>query len=368
MKNVSVIGIGKIGLCFALSLEKAGYNVVGCDVRKNYVNELNLKKIRTVEPGVEELLSNSKNFLATTEIDLAVKHAKTLFVIVATFSEPDGKYDVSYVDSVVSSLKGLGIQSERRHLVICSNVNPGYSDSVADRLKENNWDVSFNPETIAQGTILKNQSEPDCVYIGADSEELAHELREIYSNLCANKPSIHVMNRISAELTKISLNCFLTCKISFANMVGDLALELGAEPGQVLRAVGSDSRINNKFFNYGFGWGGPCFPRDTRAYIKVAKDNNIDYEMCRSANDSNRRHLEYQIQEFLLSGKKEYHTDSVTYKRGSYILEGSQQLGLALGLARNGVDVYIAESDVVIKELKALYGDLFIYEKRDSNN
>lgn len=364
MKNVSVIGIGRLGLCFCLTLEKAGYNVVGYDIIQNYVNDINQKTFFSHEPGVNELLSKSTNFKATSDASECVLHSDILFVTVASFSEPDGRYDVSQVDSVVDSLIKLGKQENTKHLVVCTNVNPGYSDTVYERLSQYNWNVSFNPETIAQGTILKNQSEPDCVYIGSDTEELAQEIASVYKNACTNTPSIHIMDRLSAELTKVSLNCYLTCKISFANMVGDLATKIGANPDKVLRAVGSDSRINNKFFRYGFGWGGPCFPRDTRAYMRLAKNNDMPFDMCEASTDINDKHLHFQVEQFLSSGKSEYFTDSVTYKKGTVILEESQQLKFAHALALSDIKVTIEESREVIQNLKKIYGDLFVYVER----
>jgi UDPglucose 6-dehydrogenase len=364
MSNLSVIGIGRLGLCFCLTLEESGYNIVGCDLSQDYVDSINQKIFHSHEPFVNEKLEKCTNFTATTSLMNTVKHSRCIFVTVASFSEPDGRYDVSQVDSVVASLVDLGYQKNRKHLIICTNVNPGYSDTISDALSKFNWDVSFNPETIAQGTILKNQKEPDCVYVGSDSDDLASEIEEIYLNVCSNNPSIHKMDRLSAELTKVSLNCFLTCKISFANMVGDLANKIGADSEKILRAVGSDSRINNKFFKHGFGWGGPCFPRDTRAFIRLAKNNNMPFDMCDASNSINEKHLEFQVQEFLNTGIKEYSTDSVTYKKGTVILEESQQLKFALHLARKNIKVTIEESDSVIEQLKSLYGDLFVYKKR----
>ena len=162
MKNLTVIGVGRLGLCFCLTLEKAGYNVIGCDVLPEYVASLNDKTFNSFEPGVNELLQRSVNFEAINDLQKAVAHSDILFVTVASYSEPDGQYDVSQVDSVVTQLKELGKQEHKKHLVICTNVNPGYSDTVYGQLKDYNWEVSFNPETIAQGTILKDQAEPDC--------------------------------------------------------------------------------------------------------------------------------------------------------------------------------------------------------------
>jgi UDPglucose 6-dehydrogenase len=366
MKSLSVIGIGRLGICFALTLEEAGYSVTGCDIDESYVKSINNKTLKSSEPDVNEKLKKSKNFIATCDLEKTVRHSNNLFVTVASFSEPDGKYDVSQVNSVVDNLINLGAQSRTKHLIICTNVNPGFSDTVSKRLEDYNWTVSFNPETIAQGTILQNQKYPDCVYIGSDNKENIETLVEVYSNVCGNSPSIHIMDRLSAELTKVSLNCYLTCKISFANMVGDLANKIGANPDKVLKAVGSDSRINNKFFRYGFGWGGPCFPRDTRAYINLSKINKMPYNMCEASNITNKKHLEFQVSQFLKTNKTKYFTDSVTYKKGTIILEESQQLEFARLLAQNGIEVTIEESVPVIAQLTACFGDLFIYKRRDN--
>lgn len=361
MKKVSVIGIGRLGLCFSLTLASSGFYVVGHDIMESYVKEVNDKTFFSYEPGVNDLLLKSKNFMATINLEDAVNHSDTIFVTVASFSEEDGRYDVSQVEAVVESLKALGRQEVEKHLVICTNVNPGYSDKVFEKLKNYNWQVSFNPETVAQGTILKNQSEPDCVYIGSDSEELSSEIQEIYEAVCRNTPVYYKMDRLSAELTKVSLNCYLTCKISFANMIGDIATEIGADPQKVLAAVGGDSRINNKFFNYGFGWGGPCFPRDTRALIRLAKDNGVHCDMCIASISANEKHLNFQVKQFIKSDKKKYFTNSVTYKPNTTIIEESQQLKFALELANNDVEVCIDESKTVTKQIKAIHGDLFKY-------
>ena len=366
MNKLSVIGIGRLGLCFSLTLEEAGYSVLGCDINQSYVDSINKKTFYSSEPGVNDKLKKSKNFIATCDLEKTVRHSNNIFVTVASFSEPDGRYDVTQVESVVESLIDLGAQSRTKHLIICTNVNPGYCDTVYSKLEDYNWTVSFNPETIAQGTILKNQKFPDCVYIGSDNQRNIKELKTIYKTVCGNKPSIHVMDRLSAELTKVSLNCYLTCKISFANMVGDLATKIGADPNKVLNAVGSDSRINNKFFKYGFGWGGPCFPRDTRSFIRLSKNNEMPHDMCTASNEINKKHLDFQVSQFLKTNKTKYFTDSVTYKKGTIILEESQQLQLALELAKKGIEVTIEESDSVITELIARYGDLFIYKRRDN--
>lgn len=144
-KNITVLGIGRLGLCFALTLEKGGYNVLGYDIRKDYVESIQNKTLKSQEPGVEKLLVKAKNLKATTNLKEALNYADILFVMVRTTSLASGKYDVSQADNLINALK-KECKVTNKHLVISCNVNPGYSDNVQKRLSKLGYIVSFNPE------------------------------------------------------------------------------------------------------------------------------------------------------------------------------------------------------------------------------
>ena len=366
MKNLSVIGIGKLGLCFSLTLEKSGYNVMGVDVNQDYVNLVNNKTFKSSEPMVNEYLSESKNFVATTSLKETLDHSNALFVIVATPSLENGRYDHSQVDSLIKSLELFGRQKERKHFVVCCTTMPGYCDSIKEKLSALNYEVSYNPEFIAQGTIIKNQAQPDMVLIGESSKEAGDLLEEIYINHTTNEPRICRMTPTEAEITKIALNCFLTTKIAYANMVGDIVKSSGGNPDVVLSAVGQDTRIGGKYLGYGFGYGGPCFPRDNRALAIYAKDIGIDALISLASDESNAKHLEYQVKEYAANNdkSKEVVFDYVTYKPESTLLVESQQLAFAVGIAKEGFNVKIKERKEVIDHVKEMHGDLFKYEER----
>ena len=366
MKNISVIGVGKLGLCFSLTLEKSGYNVVGVDVNRDYVNSLNNKTFTSSEPSVDEYLRESKNFKATTSLKEAVDHSDVLFVIVATPSLQNGRYDHKQVDNLINSIEMLGAADTRKQFVVCCTTMPGYCDSIKDRMLALNYEVSYNPEFIAQGTIIKNQAQPDMVLIGESSVEAGDILEEIYIKHTTNEPRVCRMTPTEAEITKIALNCFLTTKIAYANMVGDIVKSSGGDPSVVLNAVGQDTRIGNKYLGYGYGYGGPCFPRDNRALAIYAKDIGIDALISLASDESNSKHLDYQVKNFVLNNKKEDQVtfDYVTYKPESTLLTESQQLAFAAGIAKEGFNVKIKERPEVISELKQKYGNLFSYEER----
>lgn len=364
--NVSVIGIGRLGLCFSLFLEKSGYNVIGVDVNEEYVSLLNSKKFTTVEPNVDDLLINSKNFKATTNIKQALDHSDLLFILVATPSLPDGRYDHSQIESVIKTIASFGKQEKQKHLIISSTTMPSFCDTLPDKLSGLNYTVSYNPEFIAQGTIYRDQLSPEFILIGEGCKEAGDWLQEIYETSTISKPVICRMKRTEAEICKISYNCFLTTKISFANMVGDIAKKSGVSPEPILDAIGCSDKVGHKYLKYGFGYGGPCFPRDNRALAIHAKDVGYEALISYATDQINVNHLKFQVEDFKTNNSLENPVkfDSVTYKSGTDILEESQQLEYAVHLAQSGYNVTIQETQIVIDKIKKMYGNLFTYEVR----
>jgi UDPglucose 6-dehydrogenase len=353
MKSISVIGVGKLGLCFSLNLEKVGYRVDGYDINKEYLTELRNKTFISSEPGVTELLKNSKNLYLHNNLEKVLEN-NIIFVIVHTPSLPNGKYDHQYIEALKEKLISLGAQKDTKHLIINCTTFPGYCDELQKDLEDYNYTVSYNPEFIAQGTILKDQVNADTVLIGEANSHVGNVIQNIYMDHCVANPRYCRMSRISAEITKLSLNCFLTTKISFANMIGDISDKVGGEKDKILEAIGSDSRIGDKFLKWGYGYGGPCFPRDNRALNIFAEENDIDAQISRATDKMNELHLTYQIEEFMKNNPdkdKPVVFDYVTYKPQSTILEESQQLKFALTLQKLGYNVIVNERNSVIKEL-----------------
>jgi len=367
MNNISLIGIGKLGLCLALTFEKSGYNIMGCDIDEEYINALNLKTFHSEEEGVTKGLLASTNFEATVDLKRCIDHSNILFLLVATPSLDNGKYDHDQIESVVGQLLSFEKPKEQKHLIICCTTMPEYCDIVQDKLKNHNYIVSYNPEFIAQGTILRDQAHASLVLIGEGSKEAGDMIQNIYEKSTLSTPTIARMTRHQAEICKIGLNCFLTTKISFANMIGDVAKFSGLDPEPILKAIGSESRISPQYLNYGYGYGGPCFPRDNRALAIYAQEKGVEALISTASDEFNKAHLEYQLELFKAQNdiSKPIAFDYVTYKPQSTMLVESQQLLFAKRLAEDGYIVTLKERQVVIEELKGLYGDLFIYEARD---
>tara|TARA_A100001391_G_scaffold181061_1_gene146819 strand:+ start:1070 stop:2185 length:1116 start_codon:yes stop_codon:yes gene_type:complete len=369
-KTATIIGVGRLGICFGLTLERAGYNVLGVDLFPNYVKQINDKSLKSSEKNVEEYLKKSKNFKATTSLEEGIKFSNTIFVVVATPSLPDGRYDHSQVDFIIDQITSFNFGFyENKNLVICCTTMPGYCNSVQAKLDrfKSGYVVSYNPEFIAQGSILHDQAYPDMILIGEGSKEAGDILQEMYENMTLNKPKINRMSPIEAEITKIGLNCFLTTKISFANMIGDIVSFAGGNPDRVLSAIGSDSRVGKKYIGYGYGYGGPCFPRDNRALAIYASDIGVKALISEASDKSNEQHLEYQVQLF-----KQYNSfdvpvefDYVSYKPQSTMLVESQQLLFAKRLTDEGYTVILNERESVIEQVKEMYGNIFEYRRRN---
>ncbi len=363
IEQIGVLGIGRIGLCLALNLSRIGFQVYGYDIRRDYVAAIKSKTYKTIEPDVTKMLVDNETMIPTTDIEEVLSRSEALFVSVGTASTPEGPYDHQQVDALISDIVDCGPQDSLKTLIINCNVYPGFSDKTHDKLKDLNYKVSYNPEWVAQGQIVNDQLYPELVVIGESDQGEGDKIEYIYQKLCKSQPSIHRMDRLSAEITKVALNCYLTTKISFANMVGDLALKVGAEPEKILSAIGNDSRIGLKYFKYGFGYGGPCFPIDNEAFIHYANSCGVKPALSIATQEANEKHIEYQIEEFISnhSLNEEVIMDYVTYKKGVDIILNSQQLLFAVKLAEMGYNVFIKDNPVVQAKVRELYGDLFRY-------
>ena len=364
-EHIGVIGIGKLGLCFALNLERCGYKVTGLDLDARMVEAVNARTLQSYEPQVESMLEQAVNLHATTDWAAILNSDITLFfVVVATPSLPEGGYDHAQVDAVLDQFVKAGPSARQRHIVVMCTTMPGYCDTAAARMAPYNCSVSYNPEFIAQGSIIRDQQYPDQVLIGEDSPAAGDAIEAVYRQMCVENPTYCRMSRLSAEIAKIATNCFLTTKISFANSIGDLASKVGAEPDKILAAIGSDRRIGPLYLRYGFGYGGPCFPRDNRALAEYGRQSGMEVLLSQATDEVNRRHLDFQFEQYCKAYPAEETIvfDTVTYKRGTNILEESQQLALALKLAAAGRRVRVIDSAPVVAALQSLYGDRFEYQ------
>jgi nucleotide sugar dehydrogenase len=339
---------------------------LGIDSRRDYVDCIRKRTLQSPEPGVEQALRASTHFDAAHGVQaLPDFDASLIYIAVATPTAAQGGYDHSLVDLVLASLYRLKPSGPRRDIVVIATTLPGYCDSRAPEAASHGCFLSYKPEFVAQGSIMRDLQYPDRMLLGAADEIAARRLIDVHSRLCPSHPPVFRMSRLSAEIAKLATNCFLTMKISFANAIGDLCVQSGAETENVLQVIGADTRIGQKFLGHGFGYGGPCFPRDNRALAAFAESQGLPLFLSRATDQVNREHLEFQVARYLsqFDAAEAIHFDSVTYKAGTVILEESQPLALAERLARAGRRVVVHETEEVIEQLKKIHGDLFEYRR-----
>jgi len=365
--NITIIGIGKLGLGFALLLEDSGYNVLGIDIFPDYVNSLNNKTYKTSEPEYESLLLKSKNFRASTSLEEGLKFSNLIFIIVQT---PNGGSEKFYDHTILSNLleRINRLKPSNKEFIIGCTVMPCYIDEIGKTLITdcNECSLSYNPEFIAQGEIIKGFRNPDIILVGTDTDKLTLVLTEVYSKMANNKPKFCFMKPIEAEIVKISLNGFITTKISFANMISDLCDNLNASKDVVLGAIGGDSRIGNKYFRAGYSFGGPCFPRDTKALKQLMDQNNIVSDILTATTIYNNEHIMYQAKQLLKENKDVYVIENVCYKEDVTIplIEESAKLKIAKYLVSQGKKVIINDYPEIINEVKKEYGNIFNYKTK----
>ena len=363
--KIGVIGAGRLGICFALLCEAAGYDVLVSDIREDYVNDLNERKIKTHEPEVENLLKVATNFRATTNNKEVIDECDLIYTLVATPSLEDGSYDVSAVWQVVHDFQDV---TKKKYFVVGCTTNPGDCDNFRKQLPSN-VKVFYNPEFIAQGSIINDLRTADMVLLGvdpfADNDKVVSDIKKLYEKIQTTRAIVCSMSTTSAEITKIAINCFLTTKISYANMLGDVLHHAGCgdEVNTVLTAVGTDSRIGRKYLGYGFGYGGPCLPRDNRSFAAFAKKVGLEYNLGTVTDEINNQHAKFVCDYFekMNSNKKPFYFDSITYKKGTDILTESQQYRLCLDLLDRGYTVYIRNdkkvTDQIYDYVTTSYGD-----------
>lgn len=365
MKSISIIGIGRLGLCTALNFAKAGYNVVGVDINRDYVAQINQKSLNSQEPYVNEYLDTVTTFRASTDITDAIDSSDFIYIMVDTPTIGDNNYDTKNLEKVLSSLNSHKISN--KHVIIGCTVLPGYIDSRAKNFLADcqNISLSYNPEFVRQGSIIEDMKNADMVLIGEGCKEAGDFMEELYRKMCGDKPIIRRMSPASAEICKLSINCFITMKISYSNMVGDIADRTpNANKYDILNAVGCDGRIGTKCLVPGYSYGGPCFPRDNRALGYYANLVGIEALLPKATDQINNLHTEKQIQDLIDEGKDVYVIDDVAYKPNCPvpIIEESAKLKIACGLVNRGKKVIILDRDFIIDEVRRKYGNAFEYQ------
>ena len=298
--RITVIGTGYVGLVAGVCLAEMGNKVICVDNNSDKIERLNRGEIPIYEPGLDQLMTKNSaenRLFFSTDIDAAVKNSEICFIAVGTPQSEDGSADLQYVfeaaKSIAKSMNGYKI------IVNKSTVPVGAADRVKKFISENtsyDFDVVSNPEFLRQGNAVKDFLEPDRIVIGSDSDKATMIMKDLYSPLSDNGIKVIIMDVKSAEMTKYAANSFLATKISFMNEIANLCEKLGADVDMVRLGISSDERIGDKFLYPGIGYGGSCFPKDTRALINLAKNNDCEMRIIKATDLVNSNQVKIFIQ------------------------------------------------------------------------
>jgi len=352
--RVVMIGTGYVGLVSGACFADFGHDVTCIDNNNEKIEALNRGEIPIFEPGLDELVA--KNVEAgrltfSTRTKPAVADADVVFIAVGTPTRRgSGHADLQYVYAVAEELAGL--ISDYTVIVTKSTVPVGTGDEVETIIRKKapkaKFDIASNPEFLREGAAISDFKRPDRIVVGAESERAAEVLKELYRPLFLNETPIVVTGRRTAELIKYAANAFLAVKISFINEISDLCDAVGADVQQVARGIGLDKRIGGKFLHAGPGYGGSCFPKDTLALSKTAKDYGAPVTIVDTVVKSNKN-------------RKKSMVDRITRACGGSV-KGKTIAILGLTFKPNTDDMRDSPSLVIIPALQKLGAKIRAYD------
>ena len=352
--RLSIIGLGKLGAPMAAVFGAKGFDVVGVDVNETFVSAVNEGRAPVREPQLQDYLDRARDRVrATADFDDAVRSSDVSFIIVPTPSGPDRMFINRYVVEAVESIGRVLKTKEDYHVVVVtSTVMPGSTggeiraalERTSNRTVGRDVGLCYNPEFIALGSVVHDMLHPDMLLIGESDSRAGDVLETIYRQSMESDPELHRMSLINAELCKISVNTFVTTKISYANMIADLCDHLpGADAGVVTRAVGADSRIGRKYLKPAVGYGGPCFPRDNKAFAALGRKLGVNCALAEATDQINEHQLARLMGAVEASAQpgQKVAILGLSYKPDTAVVEESQSVTLAAMLINAGFAVAV---------------------------
>jgi UDPglucose 6-dehydrogenase len=351
--RIAVVGLGKLGAPLAAVLASKGNDVLGIDINEGAVELLNEARAPVDEPGLQDLISGSRERLsATTELATAAD-AEVSIILVPTPSDERGAFSNEYVLAAIDEIgRGLAEREGYHVVVVASTVMPGSCDaeirpaleSASGRRVGETLGLCYSPEFIALGSVIRDMLEPDMVLIGESDERAGQVLQDLHSGVVENDPPFRRMSLINAELTKIAVNTYVTMKISYANTLADLCERLpGADVEVVTGALGLDTRIGAKYLRGALSYGGPCFPRDNKAFGVMARDLGTEPHLAEATDAVNLAQTERlaRVVQSRLEPGSTVGILGLAYKPDTAVVEESPGIALAKLLASAGYEVRV---------------------------
>lgn len=353
--NVAVFGLGKLGLPLVAALASKGHEVVGVDKDEEYGRRIEryidgvTDDIPGVEPDVLQALSDNCDRLGVDrDSETAVIVSDVVFVVVPTPSKPTGEFSTEYVMEAAATI-GKAMYGETRYIlvVLVSTVMPGDTAKFVGALERHSgrfcrdsFGVCYNPEFVALGSVLHDLLNPDFVLIGESDEKAGNTLCSIYISLVCPGVTVRRMNFVNAEIANLALNCYITMKISYANLLGNLCEEIpGANAHTMTDAIGLDRRVGKECLKPATAYGGPYFPRDVNAFRTLLDSyGQVLLGGGSLVNSKQTERLVDLVEKHSPQGS-EVAVLGLTYKPGTHVTEGSVGLDIIRLLLNRGREV-----------------------------
>jgi len=305
--SISVVGLGKLGLCLASAFSSKGIQVLGVDINKKIVDSVNKAKAPWYEPNLQRYLKKYKrNLKATLNHKEAIDGTDISIILVETPSDSYGSFSSGYVETAFKQLANLLKKNGKEyHLFILSSTVMPTSikrhfipliEKESGRKFKKDFGFSFVPDFVALGKVIDDFISPDFVMIGEEDKLSGDTTESLYRKLVGKRTLIKRLSFTEAELAKVALNCYITTKISFANSLANLCELLpGVNVDNITETISQDKRISSYYLKGGPSFGGTCFPRDIRAYIALAKMNDVQYELMKAVGLVNKKQNKYIV-------------------------------------------------------------------------
>jgi UDPglucose 6-dehydrogenase len=365
--NICIVGTGYVGLVTGACLAEFGMNLVCVDKDLDKIALLQKGEVSIYEPGLDDLVKKNMRegrLRFSSNLREGVISSLVIFIAVGTPPQEDGSADLSAVESVAREIAES--MSGYKVIVVKSTVPVGTSRWLKELIQTHQdrpipFDVVSNPEFLREGSAAQDFMRPDRVAIGADSEQAVAIMKDIYSALYLNETPFVITSPETAEMIKYATNAFLATKVTFINEIANLCERVGADVHHVARAMGLDGRIGRKFLHPGPGYGGSCFPKDTRALSRLAQEKGYTFKILNSVievNEEQRRRMADKIEEKVggLEGKT-IGVLGLSFKPNTNDIRESSAIIIIQMLLKKGAKVR-AYDPAAMEEARALLPDI----------
>ena len=353
-KGVSVIGLGKLGACVAACLAHKGFRVIGVDVNQASVDLVNAGRAPVMEPGLDAMIADNRHRLrATTDYADAISDSDVTLIVVPTPSDDDGAFSLSFVRDVGRQI-GTALRSHPEYhlVVLTSTVLPGATEygllpileAESGKSCSVDFGLCYSPEFIALGSVIRDFLRPDFILIGESDDRAGAALAALYERACDNRPPVARMSFVNAELTKLSVNTYVTMKISYANMLAAICERLpGGDIDVVTSALALDPRIGSRYLKGAVSYGGPCFPRDNKALAYLGRQLDRPATLAEATDLYNAAVIDRLLAtvEEVIGPGDEVAVLGLAYKPHTNVVEEAAGIMLASQLADHGYRVVV---------------------------